>query len=118
MLICGKPSVIIANDATNCYDQVLLPVVVLATLRPGLPEPAASFMLSILKNAQYYVLHLYQHSSRWWSVLSGRCIDKTEQGTGWPPSIKILVSDILLTVATLFYAGLVISTQDGPSEDI
>ena len=38
MKIRVEACVIIANDATSCYDQILLPITVIATLRAGLTK--------------------------------------------------------------------------------
>ena len=56
MLIKGETSFIIVNDATNCYDRILLPIAVIAILRAGLPKHAASFLLLFLQCAKHCLL--------------------------------------------------------------
>ena len=117
MLITGESSVIIANDATNCYDRILLPIAVIATLRAGLPKHAASFMLLFLLAARHHLLISGEQTTDHFNFNDNSRVDGTGQGTGWSPAIWTLVSDIMLTALTRYYAGMVISAPDGSSLD-
>ena len=117
MLIKGETSFIIVNDATNCYDRILLPIAVIAILCAGLPKHAASFMLLFLQSAKHYLLISNKQTSSHYTFSPTNRVDGTGQGTGWSPTIWALVSDILLTALSMFHIGLHISSPDGSSKD-
>ena len=43
--IQGGEAVVIENDAVNCFDRILVELGAVASMRMGLPEGAATFMV-------------------------------------------------------------------------
>ena len=55
MLATHTSGVYIANDASGCYDRILLMVAYLTLRRQGIPEPAAFFSISCLLHIKYSI---------------------------------------------------------------
>ena len=117
MFIKGEKSVINENDASNCYDRILVPIAALACLRVGLPENAACFMTSFLSQAKHFLLRSGVQSCNHFAHTPEVRVDGTGQGTGWSPPLWTLVADILIT-SMAEYAGMYISAPDGSSSDL
>ena len=55
MTTSHTPGVYIANDASGCYDRILLMVAYLILRRHGIPAPAAYFSMVCLQKMKYHV---------------------------------------------------------------
>ena len=113
----GGEAVIIENDAVNCYDRILVELGALASMRFGLPDEAAKFMVEILKRMRHHVVIGGHVSEKW--VESGiyHIFDGRGQETGWAPAIWQAVFDIVLTAMEKFQPGVLLRSPDGGVED-
>ena len=67
----------------NCYDQILVELGALASMRFGLPSEAAKFMVEILKGMEHHVAIGDHISERCVETGVDKVFDGTGQGTGW-----------------------------------
>ena len=49
MFVNAESSIIVENDAVNCYDRILLSIAALAMTRAGVPEKMIKFFLNLLQ---------------------------------------------------------------------
>lgn len=117
IFICGESSIAIENDASNCYDRILVLIATLASLRAGLPKPMAQFLTSFLSNAKHYPFWSGQKSRNYFSDNPTSRVDGTGQGISWSPTVWSLVANILITTMSN-YAGMLITAPDGSVPDL
>ena len=100
MLATHTPGVYIANDASGCYDRILLLVAYLTLRRQGIPEPAAFFSISCLLNIKYHVRTAWgtsksNYGGSQWQEQHGHSPHGIGQGSGDGPGLWAGISSPL-----------------------
>jgi hypothetical protein len=47
--------IMLDNDATGCFDRIIVSLAMIAALRLGMPHPAARMHLSVLLHMKYFI---------------------------------------------------------------
>ena len=115
--IQGGEAVIIENDAVNCFDRILVELGAVASMRMGLPEGAAKFMVKVLKEMKHHIAMGDYVSQKFVESGGDKIFDGTGQGTGWAPAIWQVVFDIVLQAMEKFQPGIILVSPDGKITD-
>jgi hypothetical protein len=99
------------NDATGCFDQIIISLATIAALRLGMPHSAARMHLSVLLHMKYFVKTAHGISSEFYRVLHDYLLYGTGQESGAFPSIWLSLVIVLLTSLTIL-APLTMSFAD------
>jgi hypothetical protein len=104
------------NDATGCFDRIIVSLAMIAALRLGMPCPAAQMHSSIVLHMKYFIKMAHGISDSFYCVLQDYLPYGTGQGSGASPSVWLSLVVILLTALAVL-APLAMSFVD-PWEDI
>jgi hypothetical protein len=89
------------NDATGCFDRIIISLAMIAALRLGMPRSAARMHSSVLLQMKYFVKTAHGISSEFYRVLHDYLLYGTGQGSGASPSIWLSLVIVLLTSLTI-----------------
>jgi hypothetical protein len=89
------------NDATGCFDCIIVSLAMIAALRLGMPRPAARLHSSVLLNMKYYVKMAHGISNEYYKVTQDYLLYGTGQGSGASPSVWLSLMVVLLTTFTI-----------------
>jgi hypothetical protein len=104
------------NDATGCFDRIMVSLAMIAALRLGMPCPEARMHSLVLLHMKYFIKMSHGISDSFYRVLRDYLLYGTGQGSGASPSVWLSLVVILLT-ALMVLAPLAMSFVD-PWEDI
>ncbi len=109
-------SIMLDNDATGCFDQIIVSLAMIVAPRLGMPCSGAQMHSSVLLHMQYFVKTAHGIWSEFYRVLWHHHLYRTGQGNGASPSVWLSLVVTLLTALTIL-APLAMSFVD-PWEDI
>jgi hypothetical protein len=89
------------NDASGCYNCIVIALLTIAALRFGMPRVACRKQVMALALMKYFVKTMHGISkASYWSTRS-YCLFGTGQGSsGWLPSIWLSIMVVLLSALT------------------
>ena len=93
------------NDALSCYDRIIDNLAVIATMRLGLSNHAATFLKKQLHRFKHHILLGGQPSVKFFCNSLKQRLHGTGQGTGWSPIIWLAICDVIITVLDDNYPG-------------
>jgi hypothetical protein len=84
------------NDASACYDRILVPLGMLAAGRCGMPENAIKVHANTLHKMKYRVKTFYGVSDDWYQGTVDAPLFGTGQGSGAYPAVWLTLVVILM----------------------
>ncbi len=104
------------NNATGCFDCIIVSLAMIAALWLGMPCPAAQMHSSVLLHMKYFIKMAHGILDAFYHVLQDYLLYCTGQGSGASPSVWLSLVVVLLTALTVL-SPLAMSFID-PWEDI
>jgi hypothetical protein len=89
------------NDATGCFDHIIVSLAMIAALQLGMPRPAARLHSSVLLNMKYYVKMAHGISNEYYKGTRDYLLYGTGQGSGASPSVWRSLMVVRLTTFTI-----------------
>ena len=84
------------NDASGCYDHIIVALVTLAALHLGMPRAACQMQVMALALMQYFIKTMHGISEAYYQSSRSYCLFGTGQGSGGSPSIWLSIVVVLL----------------------
>jgi Reverse transcriptase (RNA-dependent DNA polymerase) len=84
------------NDATGCYDRIIVSLGMIACRRLGMPTSAIKCQTDALMSMKYAVKHVYGISDTEYSSTNSEPLFGTGQGSGASPAIWLSLVTVLL----------------------
>jgi len=88
------------NDASGCYDRIIVALGMIAALRLNLPKSGAKMHAGTLKRMKYYVKTKHGISEAFYKATSRYRLFGTGQGSGASPAVWLTISIVLLSALT------------------
>jgi hypothetical protein len=88
------------NDATGCFDQMIVALAMIAAFGLGMPRSPARMHSSALMHMKYFVKMVHGLSEGFYQVLRDSLLYGTGQGSGASPAIWLSIAVCMLTVLT------------------
>ena len=114
--LCRKYLIKFDNDATSCYDRILVALAAILSRKYGCPKNVTFVMANTLKEAKYKLKTQLGVSEEFYRHCELRPIYGTGQGSGNSPTIWAIVSSVLFTCHESQAHGATYSTPDGRYE--
>jgi hypothetical protein len=89
------------NDATGCFNCIIVSLAMIAALRLGLPRPVARMHSSVQLHMKYFIKMAHGISDSFYCMLQDYLLYETGQGSGASPSVWLSLVVILLTALTV-----------------
>ena len=83
------------NDATSCYDRIVVPFASVINRKYGLNQQVVSIHAKTLESAKYYLKTQCGISTNYYTTCTRHPIHGTGQGSGNSPSIWLFISSTL-----------------------
>ena len=84
------------NDASACYDRILVPLGMMAARRCGMAENAIRIHAATLENMKYKVKTSYGISDKYYTSQPGEPLFGTGQGSGASPAVWLTLAVVLM----------------------
>ena len=101
------------NDATACYDRIVMSLAILRGRQLGLPKQAASLLDDFLTKANYYIRTQVSQSTESYKSDSNFHLHGPGQGTIFGPPVWMVVSTLILELVPIRAAPIRFCTPDG-----
>ena len=101
------------NDATSCYDRILVPFASIINRKYGLHSTVVAVHASTLREARFYLKTASGVSDSYYSPCLQYPIHGTGQGSGNSPSIWLFISSTLFDVHSTLAQGATFISPDG-----
>ena len=101
------------NDATSCYDRIIVPFASLINRKYGIHPSVVAVHASTLQNARFHLKTASGVSDRYYSPCKQFPIHGTGQGSGNSPSIWLFISSTLFDVHSSLAHGVRFVSPDG-----
>lgn len=101
------------NDATSCYDRIIVPFASLVNRKYGLHGKVVSVHATALQQARFHLKTASGISDQYYSPCDNFPIHGTGQGSGNSPSIWLFISSTLFDVHTSLAQGATFVSPDG-----
>jgi len=88
------------NDASGCYDRIIVALGMIAALRLNLPKSGAKMHGGALKRMPYYIKTKHGISEAYYRATNSYRLFGTGQGSGASPAVWLTISVILLAALT------------------
>ena len=88
------------NDASGCYDRIVVALATIAALRLGMPRAACRMQVAALALMQYFVKTMHGISEAYYRSSRSYRLFGTGQGSGGSPSIWLSIVVVLLSALT------------------
>jgi hypothetical protein len=72
------------NDATGCFDCIIVSLAMIAALQVGMPRPAACMHSSALLHMKYFIKMAHGISDAYYCMIQDYLLYGTGQGSGHP----------------------------------
>jgi hypothetical protein len=105
------------NDATGCFDQIVVSLAMIAALQLGMLQSAARMHSSALLHMKYFVKTAHGISEEFYHVLRDYLLYGRGQGSRASPWVWLSIGVCLLTALTPVLAPIAMTFID-PQEDI
>ena len=117
MFITGERSIVIENDAVNCYDRILRIVAILALALAGMPFLALMFFQAFLAEARHHLILGGKPTTRCFADSRTTPIEGSGQGTGWSPPTWFMIAEIILRALRANQPGMLLISPAGETTD-
>jgi hypothetical protein len=104
------------NDATVCFDQIMVSLAMIAAFQLGMPRPVARMHSSALLHMKYFVKTAHGISKEFYWVRQWYLLYGTGQGSGASGAVWLSIMVCLLTALTVM--ALIAMTFTDPWGDV
>ena len=101
------------NDATSCYDRILIPLASIINKKYGMPSEVVHLHANTLQRAKFHIRNPLGYSLSYYSHQSDQPIHGSGQGSGNSPCIWLLISSTLCDAHQQISKGAKFVSVDG-----
>jgi hypothetical protein len=116
MRILRLSLIVFTNDATGCFDWIMVSLAMIAAFRLGMPRLVARMHSSALLHMKYFVKTTHGISEEFYRVRQWYLLYGTEQGSGASAVVWLSIVVSLLTALTVM--ALIAMTFANPWGDV
>lgn len=105
------------NDASACYDRILVPLAMIAARRWGMPVNAIELHAKTLEAMQYTIKTSYGTSEKYYTGNTEEPLFGTGQGSGASPAAWLSLATVLMnTLEDITSERVIFRSPDSPED--